>query len=1060
MKGALLTVVLVVIYLPQVLAINGVPSILANYDPANFLCAKFNTFCDQIMQDLGCIPGGASSTGCPGFPAVENDISHYVGTCECNNPYPISAGDAVAKQLLNNRIAPDLHWILEPWNTGPPYDYRSSYAIVCEKVLTRAGCPEYLQSISTNAGYVCSCGTFTAATQYVSDLIMNEVNKWNSATLPIFENPIHFSRPLSLAMIFIVGKIFAIVFTYFTLPAVLGYIMAGIALQNFLDPTLLLTGSREVKTLCLVIVIMRAGFSLRVRDFYANQLSTLVLSSVPFFGEFCVWMFLGVYYFDGWTLPETGLFASAMAPVGPSVIINQMLNILGQTKRNYGTVPKQMLMNAPLEAVLAIAMFGFFQAYNEKEDNSVSPWVKQQPLWLNSLLLPVNLVFSCFLGILLGWGNSLYIDWRSTFRPGGGGGAEFLWVRLKKNPQMGSHTADFVYVVLVSCFSMTALCQPQYIQFATGELVVFVNCITMVFVLRDRQKIQDIGGALRSCWVFAEVILCTLLGASLAFDQSNGPNISQRALSTPLMQKMGMLMFLGVIGRLVGIAVSVVCLLPWASPHRQSWQWIWRYVLNIWVYSLPRSTVQATLGTSAYFLRILPGKDGLNKGFIILQSAAFMVLIFGPLGAFMSKIVGFPLSAQLAAMDEEVGWVEVKSGKTPLRSRSDTVGLNDHNYRSRGRSRAGSTIAGRDSISSVDGKMRRGSGSGKFGAGDRSGSSSSVKLSSAQQDGVPRIRTVKSAGNVSFSPQVAGNNVTVDLPVRSTTPSPDGSPDPDMLSPEASHDHDFNPAEVTVDTLDGDYDEEDGDGEDERFEDAYDDYDTEDSEEEEDTDEYDRQSQFKADTTIFDTFRQIKQLDLSPLKDLISSIAPGSEEPKGEGEGSTRRRGFTVGIPHLPASFHLPHINLWSKSPKPAGAAGAAAAAPRRGSGGDTPKTSLAPAVAILSAVSPDGSEGGGTPRSSSQHQRRRSVSTAVTKKEILDEFRTLRTLSGSSASDATSPASAPRPGESVERTEAIAQVPASELEQSKKEVELHTVNSPTGKFRDSTSGDAAERKL
>ena len=72
------------LFLSLALAINDVPSILANYDPANFVCAKFDSFCDQILQDLGCIRQANSFTsiGCPGYPEIANDISNYAGTCE------------------------------------------------------------------------------------------------------------------------------------------------------------------------------------------------------------------------------------------------------------------------------------------------------------------------------------------------------------------------------------------------------------------------------------------------------------------------------------------------------------------------------------------------------------------------------------------------------------------------------------------------------------------------------------------------------------------------------------------------------------------------------------------------------------------------------------------------------------------------------------------------------------------------------------------------------------------------------------------------------------------
>ena len=908
--AALLYCILITQYtFKLVCANNGVPSMLAEYDSYNFLCSHFTKFCDTILDDLGCSfeSGQRSSQGCPGYPSIPNDIANYVGTCSCTTPYPVIAGPTVTKQLIANRIKDEMRWILEPWSSGPPYNYADSYRIICEKALVRLGCSQndFAITASDSAGsaaFTCACGTLDVTTLYVGDLIMNQVNQYNSDSLPIFENPVQMSRPLSIALIFLVGKLFAILASYLTLPPVLGYICAGVGLQNYLNADFLISGTHEIKTISLIIVLMRAGFSLRVRDFYANRLPTLLLASVPFGCEFAVWLFAGHLFFPGWTLPQMGLFASVVSPVGPSVVINQMLNVVGSKKRDYGSVPKQTLIIAPLEAVLAIVLFGFFQSYNEKENNTMTPWVIAQPMWVNALLLPVNLLFSCFLGVLIGWLNSRYIDWRGEHKPGGGGGYEFLWVRLKKNPQMGSHTADFVYVTLVSAFTMTSLCQPQYIQFANGELVVFVSCITMLFQMRNRQTVQDIGGALRSIWVFAEVILCTLLGTSLAFDQSNGPNISQRALTPYLVINMLQLMCLGIIARFGGIVISVFGVLIHKMPsHRCKWQWLWRYILNVWIYSLPRSTVQATLGSAAWSLRIFPGADGLNKGFVVMQCTAFVVLVFAPIGALLTRKVGFRLSAQLANFDNEVGYVVPKSGKTPLRMRSNTnfkkprrnstssarrLSLNSTEggvgeWRSPSRSKSAGDASAENVTFNQDDKEKdievihvevRGDGKGK--GGERGGEDTEERCS------LPVSESQKGKGNAGKDNTTiinddtcvvnSGDGVGMDFINNNSNNSDYGSP---YSNDTFIYDHENGARDDTVMVMEELLDQHQHEPDDD--DDFYLDVEEAEDEDDGDDDENEQEDNLKEETNIFDTWKTIRKHGLTPLRDFARSLTPG-----------------------------------------------------------------------------------------------------------------------------------------------------------------------------------------
>ena len=87
-------------------AANSVPSILADYDSPNFLCENYHRFCDNILSDLGCTSITSSDgeearkiVGC-----VNDDISQFIGTCECNKPYFFEASTTVTSQLVSNRI--------------------------------------------------------------------------------------------------------------------------------------------------------------------------------------------------------------------------------------------------------------------------------------------------------------------------------------------------------------------------------------------------------------------------------------------------------------------------------------------------------------------------------------------------------------------------------------------------------------------------------------------------------------------------------------------------------------------------------------------------------------------------------------------------------------------------------------------------------------------------------------------------------------------------------------------------------------------------------------------
>ena len=217
--------------------------------------------------------------------------------------------------------------------------------------------------------------------------------------------------------------------------------------------------------------------------------------------------------------------------------------------------------------------------------------------------------------------------------------------------------ADLVFVLLTACYTMMSLCTNQYIQQSSGVLVVFVASIT-VSQITDAKLVKEIALGLKAVWVFAEIFLFVLTGTSLSFDSSNGPLYGQRGLAPDQMQLMVKIMFVSSLARLGALGCCVFCLYPTLPPHRKQWQWLLPFWLNMYIFQLPKATVHATLGSIAYYQKIIPGSMGFNQGLIIAQSTVFSVLIFAPLGTLVTKYVGTPLAQRCVGIDKAASWDE------------------------------------------------------------------------------------------------------------------------------------------------------------------------------------------------------------------------------------------------------------------------------------------------------------------------------------------------------------------------------------------------------------------
>jgi len=172
------------------------------YDDKNFACDLYPVLCNNFLDLTSCPATARAVVGCAGA-----SLESYVGSCSCTDPqYRVFAADSIiTNELIDNRIKPELKWILEPWS-NPPYDPVVSFKAICGLLLARLGCamPSRVNDVSHSGTYSCTCGDFSG-TSRVQALIANRIGEATLMQHPIFADPLVLSTGLSIAVFMLTG---------------------------------------------------------------------------------------------------------------------------------------------------------------------------------------------------------------------------------------------------------------------------------------------------------------------------------------------------------------------------------------------------------------------------------------------------------------------------------------------------------------------------------------------------------------------------------------------------------------------------------------------------------------------------------------------------------------------------------------------------------------------------------------------------------------------------------------------------------------------------------------
>lgn len=367
-------------------------------------------------------------------------------------------------------------------------------------------------------------------------------------------------------------------------PGLIGMIGVGLMLGQsglgLIDPRLLAL-SPDLRQMALVVILLRVGFGLNLRTLQQVGKRVLLLAWIPAAVE-GITITLVAQPLLGLSWLEAGLLGSVIAAVSPAVVVPLMLRLIEERRGTAKAIPQMVMAAASLDDIAVIVVNGMLLGLLA---------ARRSDLPLQLLRLPLGLLLGAAAGAGLGW---LLIRWIARFGP-------------NANRQ----------VLLILALTLLLL----RLQHSIDKLVPFtglVAAITLgVLLLELRPDLAaPIAARLASIWVFAELVLFTLVGAQVDLSIAWRSGLAGLAV-----------LAIGLVARCIG---TLLCLRgsPLSAGER----------LFVTVAYLPKATVQAAIGAAPLLVMRTAGLPT-GPGEIILAVAVLSILTTAPLGAWLSALV-------------------------------------------------------------------------------------------------------------------------------------------------------------------------------------------------------------------------------------------------------------------------------------------------------------------------------------------------------------------------------------------------------------------------------------
>lgn len=368
-------------------------------------------------------------------------------------------------------------------------------------------------------------------------------------------------------------------------PGLVAMLLLGILLGPYalgwIDPSLLEVSS-DLRLIALIVILLRAGFELSRDVLHRVGRLAALLSCVPAIFEAVAITALGPPLL-GLSTMESAILGAVLGAVSPAVVVPLMVRLIEERRGAEKGIPTLVLAASSVDDVFVIVCYSvLIGAYTGHAVNVA--WKLAG--------IPVSIVLGVGAGLAVG--QVLYrlfqtFDPRATKRTLAVLGVSILLVHLEHEIA-------------------------AYVPFAA---LLAVMAIGFLILERSEEMAHEISAKLGKIWVFAEIVLFTMVGAQVDVRVAVDSGLAGAAL---------------ILGGLAARSLGTwVCLLGSELTAAER--------LFVVVAYLPKATVQAAIGGSPLLAMRAAGMPT-APGEIILAVAVLSILLTAPAGAFAISWLG------------------------------------------------------------------------------------------------------------------------------------------------------------------------------------------------------------------------------------------------------------------------------------------------------------------------------------------------------------------------------------------------------------------------------------
>ena len=381
----------------------------------------------------------------------------------------------------------------------------------------------------------------------------------------------------SLALIFIVGLAMGAICSRLKLPRIIGILVTGIVLGpyvlDFLDPSIL-SISEELRKMALIIILLKAGLSLDIKDLKKAGRPAILLSFVPATCEIIGYILFAPAIL-GINMIEAAVMGAVLGAVSPAVVVPRMVNLMD---RKYGTqkaIPQMIMAGASCDDIFVIVLFTTFLSMAQGGSAQILDFVN----------IPVSIILGLLLGAVVGYG--LYLFFETSY-------AHKHCVR------------NSMKVIIVLGFSFLLIAIEGWLKgkISVSGLLAVVSMACIIKMKSTAFVSKRLSEKFGKLWLAAEVMLFVLVGAAIDIRYTLSAGIAAV-----------LMILVALIFRAIGVLICMI-----------KTNLTWKERAFCVIAYLPKATVQAAIGS-------VPLASGLACGKIVLSVAVLAIIITAPLGS-------------------------------------------------------------------------------------------------------------------------------------------------------------------------------------------------------------------------------------------------------------------------------------------------------------------------------------------------------------------------------------------------------------------------------------------